>query len=92
MSEEVSDDDARNSSRTRGMMGVWATMLVLVLYPLSVGPLSLLYERLNLEGTAIGRVLTLIYYPIRMLCDRDRDGWVCKLLEKWAELWTSLTP
>lgn len=92
MSDEVTDEGTGNSSASRGVLAVWVVLFVVVLYPLSIGPAAWLYERLHLDGTAMGAALTMIYYPIVMLREANPNGRINDIVSSWISLWTPSSP
>ncbi len=83
-SDVASDESHGMSLGLRALMGFSLVIVIVLLYILSVGPIGLLYERMNLQGTWGGTVIELFYFPLLWLYENTAFS---EPLDWYLELW-----
>lgn len=89
MSEELPPDDEA-PRRSSYAAPVWFVVVLIVGYPLSIGPAQLVYNRLGLDGTLMGDVLMYAYLPLAWLRITYPGSLLDTAILWWSELWAGL--
>lgn len=89
MSYEASTTDERTVGSRYGLAVLMLLVLVLG-YPLSIGPANLVYVKLGLSGTGFGRVMEVFYRPISAYQASSPNNLLSTALHQWVELWERL--
>jgi hypothetical protein len=78
--------EPQNKPQRRWRNTVILAVLVLVVYPLSIGPAALLTEKVGGRRNWVGRVGDVVYGPLGLVAKvTGTDGWVLRYVDWWLE-------
>ena len=72
-----------SEERQKSRAWIWWAILLLVMYPLSIGPAARIVDRADSDRGE--EIITVIYYPIKLAC--ERYSLVSDTLDRYVALW-----
>ncbi len=87
MSENSARDDSAKTPTGGFATPLWVMLVLIVGYPLSMGPVAMAFHRLGLQGTPLGNLLLFAYFPLEWFLDNSANSWFVRGLAWWIKLW-----